>query len=176
MSIKSNDADEIIPRLWLGNHRASKDEQFIKNKGINVVFNCTKNLEFSPIIPVKYRIPVDDNLQEDEIRNMELWSAEIAFKIVAEYTNGKTILIHCMAGMQRSAASMAMALIVLSKQRYTDVMKLIKSKRQIAFHPSANFIRSIQYFDKKFFNELLPQMINYAKQEQEQEKEKMKND
>ena len=95
---------------------------------------------------------------------MELWSAEIAFKIVSEYNNGHTILIHCMAGMQRSAASMAMALIVLSKQRYTPVMGLIKSKRPIAFYPRANFMRSIQYFDEKFFNEILPQLINAMQQ------------
>lgn len=162
MEIKANDADEIIPRLWLGNHRAAKDENFIKRNNITVVFNCTKNLPFSPIIPYKYRIPVDDNLQEDEIRNMELWSAEIAFKIVSEYNNGHAILIHCMAGMQRSAASMAMAIIVLSKQRYTPVMELIKRKRQIAFYPRANFMRSIQYFDEKFFNEILPQLNNAA--------------
>ena len=64
-----NDADEIIPRLWLGNVRASTDDNFIQRNGIQVVFNCTKNLPFSPMIPIKYRIPVDDNLKEEEIRN-----------------------------------------------------------------------------------------------------------
>jgi hypothetical protein len=61
-------AHEIIPRLWLGNAKASMDEQFIREKGIQVVFNCTKNLAFSPMIPIKYRIPVDDNLEEEEMQ------------------------------------------------------------------------------------------------------------
>lgn len=156
--MESQDANEILPRLWLGNARASMNEDFIKDKDIKVVFNCTKNLPFSPMIPIKYRIPVDDNLEEAEIRNMELWSGEIAFKMMTEYMEGKTILVHCMAGMQRSAASMAFMLIALLKIRALDAMKMIKEKRMVAFYPRANFGRSIDYFDRKFHGEILPEV------------------
>ena len=149
-------ANEILPNLWLGNARASMSEQFIAEKGIQVVFNCTKNLPFSSMIPIKYRIPVDDNLEEEEIRNMELWSSEIAFKIMAEYKQGRHILVHCMAGMQRSAASIAFMLIAHLHMRGRDAMK-----RTIAFHPRANFGRSIEYFDQRFHEEMLPEMRKY---------------
>jgi hypothetical protein len=154
-------ANEILPNLWLGNARASMSEPFIAEKGIQVVFNCTKNLPFSSMIPIKYRIPVDDNLEEEEIRNMELWSSEIAFKIMAEYKQGRHILVHCMAGMQRSAASVAFMLIAHLHIRGMDAMKIIKEKRSIAFHPKANFGRSIQYFDQRFHEEMLPEMRKY---------------
>ena len=39
MDIQANDADEIIPRLWLGNHRAAKDDNFLRKNKITVVFN-----------------------------------------------------------------------------------------------------------------------------------------
>ena len=152
----SDNANEIIPRIWLGNAKASMDEYFIRQNNINVVFNCTKNLPFSPIIATKYRVPVDDNLEEEEIRNMELWSSEIAFKIMAEFLAGKTILIHCMAGMQRSAASVAFFLIAYEKIRGLDAIKFIKSKRSIAFYPHANFGRSIDFFDREFHSVILP--------------------
>ena len=152
------DATEILPNLWLGNVRASVDEDFIRRKNIQVVFNCTKNLPFSHMIPTKYRVPVDDNLEEDEIRNMELWSSEITFKMMAEYMSGKPILVHCMAGMQRSAASMAMMLIAYKRIHAQEAMKIIKDRRSIAFHPGANFGRSIQYFDRQFHGEILPHM------------------
>jgi protein-tyrosine phosphatase len=152
------DATEIIPRLFLGNVKASMNENFIRNKNIQVVFNCTKNLEFSPNIAIKYRIPVDDDLTEDEIRNMELWSNEIAFKIMSEYIDGKTILVHCMAGMQRSACAVAFFLIAFMRLRALDAMKMIKEKRPIAFHPRANFGRAIDYFDRKFHGEILPEV------------------
>jgi len=156
--MESNIADEIIPRLWLGNAKASMDEEFIRRNNITAVFNCTKNLPFSPIIPIKYRVPVDDNLEEEEIRNMELWSTEIAYKIIYEYMEGNTVLVHCAAGMQRSAASVAFMLISYYKMRAGDAMNFIKQKRNIAFYPSANFGRSIHYFDRKYHNEILPQM------------------
>lgn len=156
--MESNIADEIIPRLWLGNAKSSMDEDFIRRNNITVVFNCTKNLPFSPIIPVKYRVPVDDNLEEEEIRNMELWSTEIAYKIIYEYMEGNTVLVHCAAGMQRSAASVAFMLIAYYKMRAGDAMNFIKQKRNIAFYPRANFGRSIEYFDRKYHNEILPQM------------------
>jgi protein-tyrosine phosphatase len=151
-------AHEIIPRLWLGNAKASMDEDFIRRNNIVVVFNCTKNLSFSPIVPIKYRVPVDDNLEEEEIRNMELWSAEIAYKMMNEYVEGKTILVHCMAGMQRSAASVAFFLIAYSKMRALDAMKMIKEKRRIAFYPRANFGRSIDYFDRRFHGQIMPEV------------------
>jgi dual specificity phosphatase 12 len=156
--MSSDDANEVIPRLWLGNAKASMNEDFIQHHNIQVVFNCTKNLPFSPIIPIKYRIPVDDNLEEEEIRNMELWSGEIALKIMVEYSQGKTILVHCMAGMQRSAASVAFMLIAYHKMRALDAMRLIKEKRRIAFYPRANFGRSIDYFDRKYHGEILPEV------------------
>jgi hypothetical protein len=151
-------AHEIIPRLWLGNAKASMDEEFIQKNNIAVVFNCTKNLPFSPMIPIKYRIPVTDNLAEEEIRNMELWSGEIALKIMTEYVEGKSILVHCMAGMQRSAASVAFMLIAYKKMRALEAMKFIKEKRMIAFYPRANFGRAIDYFDRRYHGEILPEV------------------
>lgn len=158
----NDNANEILPNLWLGNAKASIDEHFIRDNNIYVVFNCTKNLPFSPMIPIKYRVPVDDNLEEEEIRNMELWAAEIAYKIIAEYKQGRSILVHCMAGMQRSAAAVAFMLIVYTHMRGADAMKMIKEKRTIAFHPRANFGRSIQSFDQRFHAEILPGMRNYT--------------
>lgn len=151
-------AHEIIPNVWLGNVKASMDEEFISRNRITVVFNCTKNLPFSPMIPIKYRIPVDDNLQEEEIRNMELWGGEIALKMVTEYKEGKPILVHCMAGMQRSAAALAIMLIFHLRIHAPEAMRMIKEKRNIAFHPSANFGRSILSFDRRFHEEILPEI------------------
>lgn len=143
----TDDANLILPRLWLGNKNASMDNEFLQNNNISVVFNCTKTLPFSPIISRKYRIPVDDNLEDIEIANMEKWAPEIVYKVISEYKMGRTILIHCHAGIQRSAAVMAMMLIVLFSQPSTDIMTYIRSKRPIAFSPSANFRKSIQGFE-----------------------------
>ena len=158
--IHNQPANEILPNLWLGNIKASQDETFIRAKGINVVFNCTKDIPFSRHIETKYRLPVDDNLEEQEIRNLALWSNEIVYKIAKHYRAGDHILIHCMAGMQRSAACMAMFLILKGEIHTADAIHYIRAKRPIAFNPSANFLKSIEYFDNLFHGNILPRVHN----------------
>jgi hypothetical protein len=154
----SDPANEILPGLWLGNRHASMDEDFIRAHRIQVVFNCTKDLPFSPAIPIQYRVPVHDNLEEEEIANMERWSKEIVICLMREYKSGKAILVHCMAGMQRSAAVVAMMLIAFLRIHALDAYQYIKERRSIAFHPRANFGRAIDSFDRLFHGEIVPEM------------------
>lgn len=143
-----NNADLIVPRIWLGNKNASMDEGFLRQNGINTVFNCTKDLPFHSSMRRRYRVPVDDNLEEEEIRNMELWSFEIVYKLLLEYKEGNTILVHCAAGIQRSAAVVAMFLMVFTGMKHEDAMQYIRERRPIAFFKNANFLKSIQGFEK----------------------------
>jgi hypothetical protein len=142
-----NNADLILPRLWLGNAQAAHDENFLRQKGIEVVFNCTKDIPFHPSLKRRYRVPVDDNLEREEIRNMEHWSFEILYKLLNEYKEGRTILVHCAAGMQRSAAVVAMFLIATQGMKWEDAIQFIRQRRPIAFYPSANFLDAIKGFE-----------------------------
>ena len=153
-------ASLIEDRLWIGDYHSSQDETFLRSQHIDVVFNCTKDLPFKNIAPTQYRIPLDDNLEDQEIYNAGLWAGEIAYLMTKEYREGKRILVHCMAGRQRSAMSVAVFLI-LSKGLTTDeAIGYIRSKRSIAFLPSANFKRSIQVFERQYQEEILPRLTN----------------
>jgi protein-tyrosine phosphatase len=143
-----DNAHEIIPRLWLGNFAASQDEQFLKQNKIETVFNCTKDLAFHPSIRRRYRVPVDDNLKQDEIRNLELWAYEIVYKLQQEYKEGNGILVHCAAGMQRSPAVIAMFLIAIGGMKSEQAMAYIQSKRPVAFFMNANFGPAIKGFEE----------------------------
>lgn len=149
-----DNANLIIPRLWLGNKGASMDPEFLKKNNITVVFNCTKDLPFHSSVIKRYRVPVDDNLEPNEINNMRVWAPEIVYKLLREYRAGHTILVHCFAGMQRSAAVVAMTLIVLTKKSPDEIMAKIRELRPIAFFPAANFEKSIRNFDQDFKKEL----------------------
>jgi protein-tyrosine phosphatase len=142
-------ANEVIPRLWLGNKQAAADEAWLKQHGITVVFNCTKTLSFAENIRRMYRVPVDDNLEAEEIANMGAWAAETQVKLLREYKSGRNILVHCHAGMQRSAAVVAMFLITMYGMTVEQAISYVKSKRPIAFFPSANFERSIRQWDNE---------------------------
>ena len=150
-SMNSAPAHEILPGLWLGNRNAANDLDFLRTNQITAIFNCTKDIPFRQgAVPHMYRIPLDDNLEPEEIRNLEHWSWEAAYKIAKETSAGNRVLVHCAAGMQRSAATIAIYLV--SKYRCTtdEAITFIKSKRPIAFYGGANFYDSIRNFEKGF--------------------------
>ena len=153
-----DDAHEIVPGIWLGNQRAALNDKWLKDKHISVVFNASKNIPFSTTIKKQYRIPVDDNLQPEEIRNMTLWSHEAVYKILKEHNQRNPILVHCAAGMQRSAALVAMLLIATRGYSWHQAINYIQGIRPIAFRPAPNFKDSIIAFDKSYHEEILPNL------------------
>jgi len=150
------DAHEILPGLWLGNRIAALNDRWLKEQEISVVFNCTKDLPFSPVIKKQYRLPVDDNLKAEEIRNMTLWSHEAVYKVLAEYNKNQKVLVHCAAGMQRSATVVGMLLIALKGMTWQQVINYIQGIRPIAFRDQANFKDSLIAFDTSYHREILP--------------------
>jgi hypothetical protein len=152
------DAHEIVPGIWLGNKRASENAKWLKEQGIGVVFNATKDLPFSTAVKKQYRIPVDDNLQSEEIRNMTLWSHEAVYKVIQEHNKGQNILVHCAAGMQRSAAIVGMCLIATRGYSWQQAINYIQGIRPIAFRPQPNFKDSLIEFDKSYQREILPRL------------------
>lgn len=160
---KGNHADEIVPGLWLGNKVAAADELFADQKNIRAVFNCSKDIPFNPIIPRQYRVPVDDSRQEPDINNMEKWSFEIVYKIAYEMRKAtaekSAILVHCAAGMQRSAAATAMYLIATQGMTTDQAIMYIRKKRPIAFQPEPNFERSIRGFEAAFNRDVKPNLL-----------------
>jgi len=150
------DAHEILPGLWLGNRIAALNDRWLKQQEISVVFNCTKDLPFSPVIKKQYRLPVDDNLKAEEIRNMTLWSHEAVYKVLAEYNKNQKVLVHCAAGMQRSATVVGMLLIAMKGMTWQQVINYIQGIRPIAFRDQANFKDSLIAFDTSYHREILP--------------------
>ena len=154
------DAHEIVPGIWLGNRRAALNDKWLAEKHISVVFNITKDIPFSPTIKKQYRVPINDNLEPEEIRNMTLWSHEILYNLIKEHNAANNILVHCAAGMQRSAAVIAMYLIVKNGLSWNQGVLYIQKIRPIAFRPGINFKDSIVAFDKSYREEILPKLTH----------------
>jgi protein-tyrosine phosphatase len=158
-----SDAHEIIPRLWLGNKRAAANGKWLASNNINVVMNCSKDIPFSEDNPQRrfYRIPIDDSLRDVDINYLSTASEEVAYTLLREYKSGSIILVHCAAGMQRSAASVAMFLMTLFRWPAKKAIDYIKGIRPIAFTPGVNFERSLKYYEMKLFREIIPTVEKY---------------
>lgn len=168
--------NEIIPNLYLGSIEASQDYDFIFNNNISVIVNCTKDIKdtyaLNLLKPIEdapkevqdylydnsyyikyYRIPVDDNGKESEINNFYKYTIEILNLICDEYKKGKKILVHCLAGNQRSAAFIC-AFLMIYKNINLDkcIIYLLEKKANVFFFgKTINFKNSLEKIEKDLF-------------------------
>jgi len=148
-------ANNIIPKIWIGDVHSSQDKNFLKSNNIQIIVNCTKDLpNYYEPFPIKdldaqflednfikyYRIPVDDNGRQEEIKNFWQFTNNIIQQVLQDYHKDKNILIHCSAGQQRSCAFVA---FLLKQLGLTDdqAFGLIVEKRPNAF----NFGKQINF-------------------------------
>lgn len=140
-------ATEIIPHLWLGNIHDSRNEEFI-NK-IDIVINCTKDIDFINNNKVNIRLAVEDNLEKQEIINMYKYLNKITEIIHKFLLKGKTVFVHCFAGKQRSACVVCAYLMRYLSVTFNEAKVFLKSKREIVFEPLCNFEAALDLFYKK---------------------------
>jgi len=136
-------ANPVLPNIWLGDIYDAHNRAFIRDKKINVVVNCTRDLPFARIPGIlKYRVPVHDNLDPKEIKSMGAMMPNILKVIRTHHLRGDRILVHCAAGVQRSAI---VVLSYLYKYHIHDPLtayRYLKKRRSIVFWPSMNFRQS----------------------------------
>lgn len=143
--------NEIIPNLYIGNIDSAKNIKFIKDKKIKVIINCSNSIpnyfQYNTNIEY-YRLGVDDSLLNEDIELMAKYLPQYVNIINNSLLQNKPVLVHCYAGRQRSACLIAAYLIYKYKYSIEDAYKYIISKRKEAFHygHSYNFNRSLLDF------------------------------
>lgn len=143
---------EIISGLWIGDKKISQNFNFFKTKKIEFVVNCTKTSPSS--IPNTLRIPVLDNLREEEVEKMYKWLPKVTEYIHQQLKSLRNVLVHCHAGKQRSATVVAAYLIRYSGINVDSAIDIIRTKRKIAFSPGINFKKSLLKFQTDLISNL----------------------
>ena len=142
---------QIIHNLWLGDYNSSQDIASLKKNNIQLIINLSKNLDFvKDDSIIKYRIPIHDNLSKESNIGM-INHFDEAYKLIDNALNdNKGILIHCRAGIQRSATLVALYLMKKNRISSQEAKKFIKSKRCIAFFYRTNFQPVLNYYENSF--------------------------
>jgi len=148
-------ASEIIPRLYIGNMNTARNKMFFTQKGIGAVLNLTPDVPHyfaSPNSNIEYmRISVDDSLKKEDFEKMyKCFPCIVNFIMKNHYIDGKSVLVHCHAGMQRSAAAVAAFLIKVHKSPLPNVIDFMIKKRPIVFGGgrSINFKQSLDWYQR----------------------------
>ena len=146
--LKHKNYDRIIDNLYLGNFIASKTDT-ISSERINTIINCSKNLPFYSDITTNYRVDINDDISFHSNIQMFKTFHEIIPIIHNNIIQNKTVLVHCYAGMQRSAAIVAAYLIKYKNMSYEDAVQFIRKKRKVSFLTGSNFNIALLLFEKQ---------------------------
>lgn len=127
----SEDANIIVTNngsaLWLGNARAALDCDFLTKNNISVIVNCTADV---PFVSGTYdkrcmkfesvRIPIYDtpSSSDNDILKTKFEDV-INFIYLKFFIEGKNVLIHCRAGVSRSA-TVTLAFLFSMIKKHTE--------------------------------------------------------
>lgn len=141
--------NKVMDRVYLGNFQAAKDRDFFKNKRIKAVLNCTRDIpnHFAHNKDIEYmRIPVEDSLKEKDYELMYQYMPCVV-EFIHKHANMEkhNILVHCYAGRQRSAISIAAYLVDKYNLTPKEACKVVLTKRPEALiaEPKSKLLKEV---------------------------------
>lgn len=139
---------EILPHLYLGSARDAARKEQLQQLGITALLNVT---QFCPNLfqeAFEYKcIPVRDTGCEDIAAYFQ---ESIHFIDQVKSQNGK-VLVHCQAGVSRSATICIAYLMATKRLRMEEAYKYVKSRRRIV-SPNFSFMGQLLTFENQIFS------------------------
>jgi predicted protein tyrosine phosphatase len=151
----SKPLDCIVPRIFLASHSQAKDADLIRRHGISHVLVCGPDYELStPFvrgafeseahqIELQYtRLPFEDDECEDLLAHIP---AALSFVDSVLAQAGTNILVHCRAGVSRSA-SICCAIVARDRKLSAAAAIAFVKQRRSCVCPNAGFLEQLGDF------------------------------
>jgi protein-tyrosine phosphatase len=122
-------AKQVSRGLWVGSEGNARNARFLRDKNIGLIVNASRHIPmYFPHGPARtYRIPVDDDPRCNRTM-LRHWPVVVA-AIDDTLRSGKAVLVHCRAGMQRSAATAAAYLMWKRGLTADAAMALVRRRK-----------------------------------------------
>lgn len=135
-TVKANEPVEILPHLYLGSEIHASQKELLQRLGITSIVNVSRNIPnfFEEAFHYK-SIPVDDTYTADIGR----WFEEAAAFIDSVKNSKGRVLVHCQAGISRSATICLAYLISRHQLRLDEAYEYVKKRRSV-ISPNFNFM------------------------------------
>lgn len=151
---------EIYSNLYLGNVVAAGDEKFLKKSKISHILIAAEDIEPSFTTGYTYKqLPLVD---VPEIKIIEYFVESIKF-IDQARESGKTVLVHCLGGVSRSATLVIAYVMVKEEKSLKDAFAFVH-KRRSKINPNPGFIAQLEIFEKAlktYFKNMKGEKIDY---------------
>ncbi|TDL15593.1 phosphatases II [Rickenella mellea] len=140
------DMDEVLPNLWIGDMWSAKDVSALKKRNIRSVVSVMRGQVDSRNGFKHCHIPVDDSETEDLLRHFPKC---IQF-MEEELSKGFGVLVHCQAGISRSATIVTAYLMFTQQIDSLSALKLVEKVRPCV-QPNDGFLRQLDIFHQASF-------------------------
>lgn len=138
-----NDADQIIPNLWLGNYKAALDLNFLLTHKIKYIVNITVDVP-CPYKHINYaHLPIRD-LVACNNQSMIHEIDQLVDFIHHGLTHHVGVLVHCKEGHHRSASIVMAFLMKYGSLCYDHSQEYVKSKRPNALKRKTCVLASVR--------------------------------
>ncbi|XP_062867896.1 dual specificity protein phosphatase 10 [Trichomycterus rosablanca] len=147
----------ILPFLFLGNERDAQDLDLLLRLNISYVVNVTTHLPLYHLNTglVRYkRLPATDNSKQ----NLRQYFEEVFEFIEEAHQSGRGVLVHCQAGVSRSATIVIAYLMKHTLMTMTDAYKYVRSRRPVV-SPNLNFMGQLLEFERDLNSGVTPRIL-----------------
>ncbi|KAG7267172.1 hypothetical protein CRUP_008993 [Coryphaenoides rupestris] len=155
--IENAELTAILPLLYLGNERDARDLALLRRANIGFVLNVTTHLPLYHYDTGAFcykRLPATDSNKQ----NLRQYFEE-AFEFIEEaQRSGLGLLIHCQAGVSRSATMVIAYLMKHTWMTMTDAYKFVKARRPI-ISPNLNFMGQLLEFEEDLNSGITPRIL-----------------
>ena len=138
-----NRMDYIIDNIYLGDSDAAADEDYLKSYNISTVVNCAEEL-VSNYTDLKFMELKLFDYYLDQI----FPRFEIAYKYIKRHSENN-ILIHCAAGMSRSASLVIFYIMKEKKWDYDTCLNYTRERRPVVW-PNEGFEEQLRNYYEKY--------------------------
>ncbi len=119
---------EVLKGLWITDYAILKSKEFMDYVQPTHILNCAEELSPSYIVPVKtYKIPLIDD--EDILALSQICDGVEFLKSCVK--EGSIVVVHCKAGISRSATVILAYLITQRGMSFEAVYALLQKARPI---------------------------------------------
>ncbi|KAL0994108.1 hypothetical protein UPYG_G00117850 [Umbra pygmaea] len=147
----------ILPFLFLGNERDAQDLDLLLRLNIGYVVNVTTHLPLyhlgSGLVRYK-RLPATDNSKQ----NLRQYFEEVFEFIEEAHQGGRGVLVHCQAGVSRSATIVIAYLMKHTLMTMTDAYKYVRGRRPVV-SPNLNFMGQLLEFERDLNSGVTPRIL-----------------
>ncbi|KAJ7988024.1 hypothetical protein DPEC_G00319340 [Dallia pectoralis] len=155
--IENAELTPILPFLYLGNERDAQDAHLLQRYNIGYVLNVTTHLplyHYDTGLFAYKRLPATDSNKQ----NLRQYFEE-AFEFIEEAQRANMgVLIHCQAGVSRSATIVIAYLMKHTWMTMTDAYKFVKTRRPV-ISPNLNFMGQLLEFEEDLNNGITPRIL-----------------